>query len=68
MEFRWAAALALWTILSGPVFSGLGSRSLPLEHSPRAAAANQQRAYQPHGSQPSGAPPYRAVFRPVSRP
>jgi hypothetical protein len=27
MEFRWVAAIALWTILSGPIFNGQGSLS-----------------------------------------
>jgi len=63
MEFRWAAALALWTILSGPVFSGLGSRSLPPGQSPRVAAAHPQlRRAQPFSPRHSG-----VVFRPVSR-
>jgi hypothetical protein len=29
MEFRWVAAIALWTILSGPIFNGKGSLSAP---------------------------------------
>lgn len=29
MEFRWVAAIALWTILSGPIFNGQGSLSAP---------------------------------------
>jgi hypothetical protein len=29
MEFRWVAAIALWTFLSGPVFNGKGSLSAP---------------------------------------
>jgi hypothetical protein len=27
MEFRWVAAIALWTILSGPIFNGRGTSS-----------------------------------------
>jgi hypothetical protein len=30
MEFRWVAAIALWTILSGPIFNGRGTLSTPL--------------------------------------
>ena len=37
MEFRWVAAIALWTILSGPIFNGKGSLSAP---SPDKALAN----------------------------
>jgi hypothetical protein len=29
MEFRWVAAIALWTILSGPIFNGRGTLSTP---------------------------------------
>jgi len=29
MAFRWVAAIALWTILSGPIFNGKGSLSGP---------------------------------------
>lgn len=29
MEFRWVAAIALWTILSGPIFNGRGTSSAP---------------------------------------
>ena len=29
MEFRWIAAVALWTLLSGPVFNGKNSVSTP---------------------------------------
>jgi hypothetical protein len=29
MEFRWVAAIALWTILSGPIFNGRGTSSTP---------------------------------------
>jgi hypothetical protein len=29
MEFRWVAAIALWTILSGPIFNGKVSWSTP---------------------------------------
>jgi hypothetical protein len=29
MEFRWVAAIALWTILSGPIFNGRGTPSAP---------------------------------------
>ena len=68
MEFRWAAALALWTILSGPVFSGLGSRSLPPRQSPRLAAAHVPRIAQPHRAQPFSPRQASVVFRPVSRP
>jgi len=27
MEFRWVAIIALWTILSGPIFNGRGISS-----------------------------------------
>jgi hypothetical protein len=37
MEFRWVAAIALWTILSGPVFNGKGSLYAP---SPDRASAH----------------------------
>jgi len=29
MEFRWVAAIAVWTILSGPIFNGKGSLYAP---------------------------------------
>jgi hypothetical protein len=47
MDFRWVAAIAVWTMLSGPVFVGLQSSapvarsrstvSSPAEQAPRAA-------------------------------
>ena len=59
MEFRWTAALAVWTILSGPVFSGYGSRPPPLRQPPRVTAAHQ-----PRRDQPSALQPARSVHRP----
>ena len=29
MEFRWVAAIAMWTILSGPIFNGKGGLYAP---------------------------------------
>jgi hypothetical protein len=29
MEFRWVAAIALWTVLSGPIFNGKGGLYAP---------------------------------------
>ncbi|HYT93959.1 MAG TPA: hypothetical protein VEL76_34890 [Gemmataceae bacterium] len=40
MQFRWAAAIALWTLLTGPIFtslSGNGSRPVPAQAAVRTA-------------------------------
>jgi hypothetical protein len=29
MDFRWVAAIALWTMLSGPIFVGLQTSTTP---------------------------------------
>jgi hypothetical protein len=39
MEFRWVAAIAMWTILSGPIFNGKGSLYAPSPHRASANAA-----------------------------
>jgi hypothetical protein len=36
MDFRWLALIALWTMLSGPIFAGPGAGA----KSPRAATAH----------------------------
>jgi hypothetical protein len=42
MEFRWVALLALWTILSGPIFGGpSGKASRPKDRPPVIAPAKQ---------------------------
>jgi hypothetical protein len=53
MQVRWAVALALWTLLVGPVLNGSGSRlSCPVE--PMPAAANRARHVAPaHAPKPS---------------
>jgi hypothetical protein len=53
MQVRWALALALWTLLVGPVLNGSGSRSPgPVEPTP--AAANRARHVAPaHAPKPS---------------
>ena len=37
MEFRWVAAIAMWTILSGPIFNGKGGLYAP---TPERVSAN----------------------------
>ena len=45
MEFRWLAILALWTILSGPVFGPpSGGAARPKEHSVKTAKAVKKTA------------------------
>jgi len=50
MEFRWVAAIALWTILSGPIFNGKSSHSAP---SPDRASASAAKPSAPHKNSPS---------------
>jgi hypothetical protein len=40
MEFRWVALIALWTILSGPIFGGPSRSSSRLKARPHAAASD----------------------------
>ncbi len=45
MEFRWVALLALWTLLSGPIFGdppGRASRARERAHAAPAAKAARQ--------------------------
>jgi len=51
MEFRWAAVIALWTLLSGPIFST--PPAAPPRPPQRAAVAAAQPA--PPAGQPSTA-------------
>jgi hypothetical protein len=50
MEFRWCAAIALWTILSGPIFHGGSNSARPLGGRPavNARSAQQQPPYYTH--------------------
>ena len=41
MEFRWLAALTVWTILAGPIFSG---RNISPDRSQASAARASKRA------------------------
>jgi hypothetical protein len=56
MEFRWVAAIAMWTILSGPIFNGKGSLYAPTPDRVSAKAAKPTPALQPSPGQirPSG--------------
>jgi hypothetical protein len=40
MEFRWVAAIALWTVLSGPIFNGKGGLYAP---TPERVSANAEK-------------------------
>jgi hypothetical protein len=40
MEFRWVAAIALWTVLSGPIFNGKGGLYAP---TPERVSANVEK-------------------------
>ncbi len=42
MEFRWVALLALWTILSGPIFGAPSGPSSRAKERPPAASAKQK--------------------------
>jgi len=45
MEFRWLATLAVWTILSGPVFGPpSGGAARPKERAPSKASAKTKTA------------------------
>jgi hypothetical protein len=43
MEFRWVAGIALWTFLSGPIFSGPIVQSAPKQPPAKTAPANPQK-------------------------
>jgi hypothetical protein len=47
MEFRWMAAIAIWTILSGPIFNGKGGLYAPTPDRVTANAAKPTPALQP---------------------
>jgi hypothetical protein len=47
MEFRWVAAIAMWTILSGPIFNGKGGVYAPTPDHVSANAAKPTPALQP---------------------
>jgi hypothetical protein len=57
MEFRWVAAIALWTILSGPIFNGRGSLSAP----PRERLSAQ--VAKPAATNPQAKAQARVTFR-----
>jgi hypothetical protein len=57
MEFRWVAAIALWTILSGPIFNGRGTLSTPTRERlsanvvKSAATPNTSQTKHPHATE-----------------
>jgi hypothetical protein len=65
MQFRWIAGIALWTMLSGPVFNGQGSLSTIA--TPKGSPARSHVASTPdtHGKP---ATPARAIGAPERAP
>jgi hypothetical protein len=44
MEFRWTVLMALWTLISGPIFAGSGPPA-STRFPPRAAAAQHGKTF-----------------------
>lgn len=42
MTFRWSAAIALWTILSGPIMQSQGPQATPARRPSQVAASSEK--------------------------
>jgi hypothetical protein len=51
MEFRWVALMALWTVLSGPIFGGPSGKASRVKDTPHAVSPAEPMPAEPapHG-------------------